>query len=458
MARFTVLFALGTVLFPAIAFAHAFAEPFVTPVPLHLYIVGSTAALIASFCFFYFFSTSNSIERGADFVQFRPSWMRALVIALKIIGVLVLLLTAATALFGSNDYTSNPAPSLFWLGLILAMAYFSALVDGVWAIANPFENIARLSTGDDRAWFKYPEYLGCIPALVLYYALICLELFSNGAGGSPGVILWVVLGYLLLSLAGSVAFGPSKWFAYGDFFNVFFGTIGLAAPMRVAEKGIIFYKPLARLTEEKPADVFRMLFMLLILASTAFDGFAGTQFWSNVVFSTPFTTTIASFLGYVLFAAALPLFFSFYAAVIWILQKLTHSQHTLKSLLLRFSYSLVPIAIGYNIAHYFTWFVSQGLNLLAMLSDPFARGWNLFGTRGWAVSAAPLSADTVWYIQVGVLVLAHIIATYVAHKIALYEFKERRTALVSQLPMLVLMIGYTVLGLWILSQPVGSLS
>jgi len=130
----------------------------------------------------------------------------------------------------------------------------------------------------------------------------------------------------------------------------------------------------------------------------------------------------------------------------------------LKYLLLRFSYSLVPIAIGYNVAHYFTWFVSQGLNMLSMLSDPLDRGWNLLGTRAWTVSTAPLSADTVWYIQVGVLVGAHIIATYVAHKIALYEFKERRTALISQLPMLILMVGYTVFGLWILSQPVGSLS
>ncbi len=384
--------------------------------------------------------------------------MPAATITLKIIGVLVLLITAATALFGNNDYTSNPAPSLFWLALILAMAYFSALIDGVWAIANPFENIVRFFVRNNRGWLEYPEHTGCIPGLVLYYALVCLELFSNGAGGSPAVILYIVAGYLALSFVGSAAFGTSRWFAYGDFFNVFFGTIGLAALVRVDEKSITFYKPFARLTQEKPGDIFRMLFILLILASTAFDGFVGTQFWSTVVYSTPFTTTIASFLGYALFALALPLFFSFYAVVVWMLQKLTRSQHTLKYLLLRFSYSLVPIAIGYNVAHYFTWFVSQGLNMLSMLSDPLDRGWNLLGTRAWTVSTAPLSADTVWYIQVGVLVGAHIIATYVAHKIALYEFKERRTALISQLPMLILMVGYTVFGLWILSQPVGSLS
>jgi hypothetical protein len=341
---------------------------------------------------------------------------------------------------------------------MLAMAYLSMIVDGVWSVSNPFLYSARLFVGDERRSFEYPEWLGCIPALIFYYGLISLELFSNGAGGSPRVIAWLLISYLLISIAGSRIFGIKAWFSHGDFFTLFFGTMGKFASIRITEDSITFYKLFARLSDERPENTSQLLFILLILAATAFDGFSSTQTWSDIVFSTPATTSLAPVLGYALFALSLPLFLTLYAAAIGIMKRIAGAAYSFNYLLLRFAYSLVPIAAGYNIAHYFTWFISQGLSLVSLLSDPFALGWDLFGTKAWVTSATPLNADLVWNIQVLIIVGAHIIATYVAHTIALREFKSKRLALSSQIPMIALMVVYTCFGLWILSQPVGSLS
>jgi hypothetical protein len=117
-------------------------------------------------------------------------------------------------------------------------------------------------------------------------------------------------------------------------------------------------------------------------------------------------------------------------------------------------YSLVPIAIAYEVAHYYTLFFIQGQAIIALLSDPFGWGWNLFGTADYKINASLIAADSVWYSQVALIVGGHIIAVYLAHVAALRSLRDPRLAARSQYPMLALMILYTVFSLWILSQPV----
>jgi len=65
-----------------------------------------------------------------------------------------------------------------------------------------------------------------------------------------------------------------------------------------------------------------------------------------------------------------------------------------------------------------------------------------------------LLAGRVWYVQVVLIVLGHIIAVYLAHLRAGERFQNARNALLSQYPMLILMVLYTMTSLWILAQPV----
>jgi hypothetical protein len=116
--------------------------------------------------------------------------------------------------------------------------------------------------------------------------------------------------------------------------------------------------------------------------------------------------------------------------------------------------SLVPIAIGYHLAHYFTYLLIQGQLVIRLASDPLGSGWNLFGTARYRPNIDVVGARFAWYTAVLAIVVGHIDAVYIAHVVALREFSSRRAAIRRQLPMLVLMVGYTIVSLWIIAQPI----
>jgi hypothetical protein len=133
---------------------------------------------------------------------------------------------------------------------------------------------------------------------------------------------------------------------------------------------------------------------------------------------------------------------------------MTGSPLSVRELALRFAYSLVPIAFVYNVTHYYTLIVSQGLSIVRLVSDPLGRGWNLFGTADWLRDPVILDAGMVWHTQVWLILFGHIVSVYLAHVEALRVFPTSRRAVLSQLPMLVLMVLFTTVGLWILSLPI----
>jgi hypothetical protein len=119
-----------------------------------------------------------------------------------------------------------------------------------------------------------------------------------------------------------------------------------------------------------------------------------------------------------------------------------------------FVLSLVPISLAYHLAHYFTYLLIQGQLAIPLASDPFGYGWNLLGTSAFRIDVGLVNARVAWYTAVVAIVAGHIVAVYVAHVIALQEFREHRVVVRSQLVMLVLMVGYTTASLWIIAQPI----
>ena len=117
-------------------------------------------------------------------------------------------------------------------------------------------------------------------------------------------------------------------------------------------------------------------------------------------------------------------------------------------------YSLIPIALAYNVAHFFSFLAIQGQLIVKLISDPFGFGWDLFGTADWEVQISIVSARLVWFVGVGAIVIGHVIAVYVAHVISMRRSGSRGAALRSQYPMVALMVGYTVVSLWIVAQPI----
>jgi hypothetical protein len=123
-----------------------------------------------------------------------------------------------------------------------------------------------------------------------------------------------------------------------------------------------------------------------------------------------------------------------------------------------FIFSIVPISIAYHLSHYISLLAIEGQLAIRLISDPFGFGWNLFNTSAYQTDITIISAKFVWYFSIILIVIGHIIAVYVAHMEALRIYadrsQERYGTLISQIPMIVLMIGYTMLSLWIIAQPI----
>ena len=120
----------------------------------------------------------------------------------------------------------------------------------------------------------------------------------------------------------------------------------------------------------------------------------------------------------------------------------------------RFVLSLVPIAIAYHLSHYLSLLLIEGQAVISLASDPFGFGWDLFGTAGYQVNISILNARIVWFVSIVAIVIGHMAAVYLAHCEAMILFECRRRVLLSQLPMLVLMVGYTMVSLWLIAQPI----
>jgi hypothetical protein len=125
-----------------------------------------------------------------------------------------------------------------------------------------------------------------------------------------------------------------------------------------------------------------------------------------------------------------------------------HSTHELVD---RFAHTLLPIALAYVVAHYFSLLAYQGQAMDYLVSDPLGRGDDFFGTASAGIDYTWITTTGIWYVQVAALVLGHVAGLTLAHDRALATYEEPRAATRSQYWMLAVMVAFTSLGLWLLS-------
>jgi hypothetical protein len=454
--------------------AHSFGTPYNLPVPFWMYAYGASATLAVSFAIVaYFAGVPINVERVARTEEARGLRIPGpLLGALRAISVGLLILCIATGLFGTRSVYTNFNMTFFWLVFALGFLYLTALIGDLYALINPWRVLCDWSvvvTTPRAGLTSYPAWLAYYPALVLYAGFIWIELFGHSEPFSLAVAL---LGYTVVNCAGAALFGRAGWFRHGEFFAVMFRLVGLMAPVaydREPDGGyaVNYRKPVAGLLAHPAEHVSLLLFVLFMLSSTAFDGLHETLpwvtvFWKNIFpvltagSTQPYTVTV-NYYYYWQWAMLLvsPFVYLFIFLGFTVGSKVAAgSRKGVRALALAFTLSLVPIAFVYNITHYFTLLASQGLQIVRLISDPFGVQWNLFGTATLFSNPVILDAGTVWHAQVALILIGHILGVYVSHFEALRVFRGTRRALVSQLPMLVLMIIFTTFGLWILSLPI----
>jgi hypothetical protein len=386
--------------------------------------------------------------------------------ALRVVGGLVsaglLLLVFLTALLGEPSSAENLSPTfvlvLFWFGLVPLQVVFG----NIWRVLNPWlavaDAVAWLWGALGRTWqppLTYPRRLGVWPAAVALLAFAAYELVYVEPANPRALALAVAL-YSYVTWLGMAAFGRRAWDEHGNGFTAYFGLFARIAPFGERDGRLVVRLPLSGLggADSRPG---LLALIAVMLGSVAYDSLSRLTFWQNwsadlqrpYILDDPDTAELIDMgLGIAGLLACVALVALAYVAAVEVAERLTRSDRPLRP---EFLLSLVPIALVYVVAHYFTLLLIQGQYAIPLASDPFGYGWDLFGTFDYAPNIAPLAPNTVWYIQVGALVAGHVAGLAVAHDRAV-AILPQRDALRSQYAMLALMILYTVGGMWLLSQ------
>ncbi|HXV23060.1 MAG TPA: hypothetical protein VED46_02260 [Alphaproteobacteria bacterium] len=468
---------------PGAALAHALPDRYELPIPLDLYL--GAAGLAVGFSFVLLAACLRA--RPQDYPRIDLSRIPVFRLCsallrgiLRAIGLGAFLLVLVAGLFGDQRGLRNIAPVLIWVIWWVGLAFLCALIGNAWRHLNPWRTLFDIVEGI-RALsprLSYPLWLGSWPAVGFFLIFAWMELVWVGAERPRDLALAILL-YSAVTLAGMAVYGRDAWLGKAEAFSVFFATLGRFAPLSAGGSdpdppGTLRSYALG-LTQERPLPASRLAFVMLMLALVTFDGLLETPLWSELsealrnrsVMSAPWQALVRAgvdpnaVLMTVGLLATPMIFFAAYwlicAIAAWAVGKGRapgQRRWTAWELARIFVLSLVPIAIAYHFAHYLSYLLLAGQFAIPLASDPFGFGWNLFGTKLYRFDIGIIDARSVWIVCLTAIVLGHVAAVYLAHRTAILLFGEGRLALASQVPMVALMIGYTMSSLWILAQPI----
>jgi hypothetical protein len=442
------------------ALAHTSERAFILLLPTGYYLLGGALAVAASFVILLA-APADRLRRWSDarWVLGRLRVPDETHVSLVVFGVLALLILAGYV--GSRDPLDNPLPltvwTLWWIGLTIAHAVFGNL----WRYLNPWIGPFRL-LGLRKAPLPYrPDYW---PAIVGLLAFAWFELISL-APDDPEILARAIIVYSVVTWIGMALFGAEAWLSRAEAFSVFFSLIARIAPLQseaIGERQCEFrlVVPGRALVDVAPLPPSGILFVLLTLATVSFDGLNKTFWWLGLNGINPLefpgrsAVTAINSVGLVslwlLLAAA-------FLGCIRLGQMASGQRGSYWPWAGALAASILPISIGYQFAHYLTAFLVNGQYATIALTDPFARGWFGSEDRMHGVTTSFLSnhagVTLIWNLQAAGIVLGHIVAVLVAHLITLRERTGGRTTLLTQAPLAILMVAYTLFGLWLLSTP-----
>ncbi|MCW3039115.1 MAG: fenitrothion hydrolase [Solirubrobacterales bacterium] len=450
---------------PGVAGAHGLVGRQDLPIPRWLFAWAAAAVLVISFVALATLWPKPRLE------QVDPTGGRRVLavprlpaeITCGVIGVLAFLAVVYAGIEGTQTETANLGPTtiyvVFWVGFPLLSLVFG----DVFRAFSPWRAIGRaggallgrIGGASTPEPLTYPERLGRWPAALGILVFAWVELVYTGRY-DPSQLSFMALGYAALQLVGMSLYGVETWITRADAFGVAFNLYGRIAPLHF-EGGELRTRPwLSGLPSLKvvPGTV---ALLCVMIGTTSFDGFSLGPTWSSLA---PDLQEQFVDLGLSL-EHALELAFTVGLLVIVLLVAglyrlgvagMRSVGGTTKGgeLAGRFAHSLVPISLAYVIAHYVSSVLYQGQAMIYLVSDPLGDGTNYFGTADRTIDYF-ISATGIWYLQVAALVLGHAAGLVLAHDRALVLYRKARDATRSQYWMLAVMVGFTSLGLWLLS-------
>ena len=349
------------------------------------------------------------------------------------------------ALVLGADTANNPVPWVVFVLLWVGIVPLSALLGPVWRRLNPLRAVHALvnrAAGLDPAdgVRPLPEGLGWWPAAAGLTAFSWFELAYPDSTTLPA-LRWAIGLYTAVHLVAAFTYG-SRWFDRGDAFEAWSGLYGRMSPLGRRDGRLVLRAPLVGLDAVRPAPGL-VATVSVMLGSTVYDGLSGSTAWVTFAQSQPVAKVWVSTAGLLVTVLA----------VCGLLVGCTLAAGrlggapSLREVPGLFAPSVVPVAFGYVVAHYYSFLVLEGQNAFVKLTDPLGTGADWLGTAGYQVNATLVTPSLVANLQVVAIVLGHVLGVVVAHDRAIALFPRAR-AVAGQVPLLVLMVTLTCTGLF----------
>lgn len=454
--------------------AHALAARQDLPVPAWLFAWGASIVLIVSFFALAAAWRTPRFERqhwralGAGFS--RAAVSPPVQVLCGLLGVFLLGVAIYAGLRGTEAPDRNFALTFLFVTCWLGFPFFSALLGDVFRPFNPWRAVGRVAgagfqalAGQRAAHARYPQWLGRWPAAIGLLAVVWLEVIYGQSGGvavglDPHAAAVAACVYSVYTLAMMAVFGVEEWCEKGEIFSVYFGMFGRLGAFGV-ENGQLGRRRMLSASTSWATIPGSAAVVIASIATTSYDGASEGAFkdaietvfgWFRDVGFDPNTSIRLTDTIFMLLCFG-------GVALIYALgvrgMRSVRGAPSIAKLRSGFAHTLIPIALAYLVAHYFSLFVFQEQAQVGyLLSDPLGNGTtDLFGTASWGVDYTVLSANAIWYVQVGALIVGHVLGLVLAHDRAVTYWKDYKQAARSQYWMLAVMVAFTCFGLYLLS-------
>ncbi len=435
------------VLSPGIALAHGIGGRLDLPVPLSYFVVAAAAVLVVSFIALALLWPEPRLNR--PMVERRlavlPHWFGVVLGAGGVASLLLVVGQVVPNLLGLEQVRGRPTigPVLVWVMMWLVVPFLAALVGNWYRAINPWGAIGSALRIGETEKNDLVTRFGIWPAGLALVVFAWFELISPDSG-NPAALGWGAIIYSGFLFGSMVLLGRDTGLVVADLFTGYNRIFSAISPFGRDGDGFLVWRGWLRALPVLPPWPGLTFFVLAAIGTVSYDGASGT-----VWFRTAAQRLIQSPVGQtVLLLSCIGVVSAAYWSASWLAARLSPGMDA-GTVARRFAHTLIPIALAYAVAHYFTLIIFEGQQLFSAISDPFGLGWDLFGTADRSVDFFITATEPIWYFQLAVIVTGHLLGVVLAHDRALVDFGP--DAVRSQYAMLVLMVALTSLGLVILA-------
>ena len=440
------------------ASAHEIGGRFTAPIPLGLLFGGAaiTVAITALLLAFTVTETPMGTPSSSGITVSQTVAMGVQTVSRGLFFI-AFVLTILVGVFGKQVPAENFATVFLWPVWLKGLAITSAIIGSPWAILSPwktlYDGLTSLEGNLIAVLGKYPSWLGVWPALGGYVFWIGIVENLTVVPRSPRLTALLVTSYTIAMLVGGLAFGPT-WFRQADVLAVLYRLFGRVAPIRfvsIASGGYrVQFRWPWRGCLRPMAGLAGVAFVIATVYTVSFDGFTSTPEFQTLLFAVKDTLGLKNSVSILLYLLGFIGFVAVFIAVSLLTQRLAGaSSADWTAAILTFAPTVLPIAAAYEIAHNYPFVLTNAGLLLAAIWSFLGLGHGpIFEPLSW------LSLGAYWWSQVLLIVIGHVVAVIAAHYVAVSRYVTVTAARRGHIPLTLLMVGYTVLSLWIVSRPI----